>query len=279
MTLDPAMTVKNNVTFPDVKTTGSTVDASNASGQAVVLVAATTNFDATDGNLGWRVIIGRGTAREEEGTIASIVGATSITLDVNLKYNHTFTQEQTIDQSSAALQKKVYLTATANLLPGETVVMSEGETEEESGVIFSVNTDDYITLVNNLANTHAIARKCKHYAPSGIGVVEVLWAGVSEVIVKKHYKFMCLFIPSTWVTAKITFLGCSTKDGTFTQILVGTDVAELEIASVAASKAVVLDGILVEGLLTIPYLKLRSGVAGTEIDQYNDAEIEYVLTR
>jgi len=277
--IDQKMIVTNSVTFPDVYSTGSTVDESSASGQKVLKVAATTNFDATDGNEGWRVIIGRGTAREEECTIASIDAGVSITMDENLTYNHTVTQEQTLDQESASGQKKVYLTSTANLLAGETVVISAGETEEESGVIDSVTANDYITLVDNLTNTHAVGRKCKHTAPAGTSVVEVLWAAKSEVIVKKHYKRLVLFLPSTWETAKITFLGCLTKDGTYTQIVKGTDIAELEVASVAASKCIGLDGILFQTLENIPYLKLRSGTAAAEVDQYNDAEINYVLMR
>ena len=277
--LDPEMTVKNSVIFPDVTSAGSTVDESSASGQKVLKTAATANFSATDGAKGWRVIIGRGTDREEECTVDSISAGVSITMDANLTYNHTVTQEQTLDQQSAAAQKNVYITATANLLVGETVVMSAGETEEESGVIASVNANDYITLVDNLANTHAIGRKCKHTAPAGISVVEVLWAGISEVITKKHYKRLALFLPSTWVTAKITFAGCITEDGTYLEIVKGTDVAELEVASVAASKCIGLDGNLFQTLENIPYLKLRSGVEGTEVDQYNDAEINYILIR
>lgn len=279
MTFDPEMIIKHRVAFPDVVSTGDDVDESSASGQKVLKIGATGNFDATDGNKGWRVIIGKGTEREEERKIDTLQGGISLTFENNLVYNHTFTQEQTIDQSSASGQKKVYLTATANLLAGETVVMSEGETEEESGVIASVNSDDYITLVENLANTHGVSRKCKHTAPEGISVVEVLWAGVSEVIVKKHYNRLVLFLPANWKTTKITFLGCPTKDGTFIQVESGVAGAELEVAEVDANKCIGLDGILVETLANIPYLKLRSGVAATEIDQYGNVIVNYVLMR
>jgi len=277
--LDPEMTVRNKVKFPDVYSTGNDCDESNASGQKVVKVSLTANFDATDGNKGWRVIIGRGTDREEEGTVDSIDANVSITLDANLAYNHTVTQEQTLDQQSAAAQKKVYLTLTANLLAGETVVISAGETEEESGVIASVNADDYITLVDDLANTHAIGRKCKHTAPAGISVVEVLWAGVSEVIVKKHYKRLSLFTDGNWVTAKITFLGSLSKDGTYLEVDTGIAGTEATVENTEANKCVGLDGILRDSLETVPYLKLRSGIVDTEIDQYSDAQINYVLMR
>lgn len=202
MTYDPEMTKKHYVSFPDVYSTGSTVDVESAAAQKVLSVAATGNFDTTTGNLGWRVIIGRGTAREEEGTVDTVQAGISITMDDNLVY------------------------------------------------------------------THPIA-----------DVVEVLWAGVSQVIPKKHYKKLGLFLPSTWVTAKITFMGCLTSTGTFVEVVKGTDVAELEIASVAASLYIGLDGILMETLSNIPYLKLRSGVEGTEVDQYSDAVIDYIKMR
>ena len=202
--LDPEMTAKNSVTFPDVTSTGSTVDVNSASGQKVLSVAATGNFDTTTGNLGWRVIIGRGTAREEECTVDTIQAGISITMDDNLVYTHTAAQAD---------------------------------------------------------------------------VVEVLWAGLSEVITKKHYKRLALFLPSTWVTAKITFAGCLTEDGTYLEVKSGIAGAELEVASVPASQCIGLDGILFHSLEAIPYLKLRSGVEGTEVDQYSDAEINYILMR
>ena len=201
---DQDMTKKYSVSFPDVYSVGSTVDEDNAAAQPILLVAATGNFDATDYALGHRVIIGRGTAREEEGTIASIQAGISITMDDNLTYAHTAAQAD---------------------------------------------------------------------------VVEILWAGVSGVIPKKHHTRLVLFLPSTWVTAKITFLGCLTADGTFTQIVSGTDVVELEVAEVAASKIIGLNGILLETLANVPYLKLRSGVAATEVDQYSDAVVPYLIMR
>ena len=202
---DNEMTVRNSVTFPDVFSTGSTVDADSAAAQAVLNVAATINFSATDAALGWRVIIGRGTAREEEATILSIQAGISITLDANLTYAHTAVQAD---------------------------------------------------------------------------VVEVCWAALSEVIVKKHYKKLALFLPADWTTGAIEFLGCDTPDGTFLPVVKATDVAVVAIASVAASKAIGLDGIVMEGIETIPYLILRSGVAATEVDQGSgDVEISYVLMR
>ena len=201
---DQDMTKKHSVSFPDVFSTGSTVDEDNAADQPILLVAATGNFSDTDYALGHRVIIGRGTVREEEGTIASIQAGVSITMDDNLTYAHTAAQAD---------------------------------------------------------------------------VVEVLWAGVSEVISKKHHTRLVLFLPSTWITAKITFLGCLTADGTFVEVDSGVAGTELTVADAEASKCIGMDGIIMETLANIPHIKLRSGIEGTEVDQYSDAVIPYVIMR
>ena len=203
--MDNEMTKKHSVTFPDVFSTGSFVDVNSAADQAVLSVDATTNFSAVDEAKGWRVIIGRGTVREEEGTIASISAGVSITLDENLTYAHTAAQAD---------------------------------------------------------------------------VVEVCWAALSDIIDKTHHKKIALFLPADWTTAGITFLGCLTPDGTYIQVVKATDVAELPIASVAASKCIVMDGIVMQGLEAVPYLQLRSGTGVAEIDQGNgNVEINYVLMR
>ena len=273
--LDPRMCVKNSVIIPSVYTTGSTIDANAVSGQALVPVTGTGNFTAAD-----RVILGRGTGREEEGKIAAggVDAGVKITLDGDLTYNHTVNAEQTIDQSSAADQKKVYVTATAGLLAGETVVMDTGNANEESGVIASVNANDYITLVENLANTHAIGVKVNH---TGIGgVVEVCMASLSKVIDKSYYKNIALSLPADWTTAAITFVGCMTEDGTFLPILNADDVGETTVASAAASMCIALNGEIKEAMAAIPFIKFRSGVLATPVDQGNgDVSISYALTR
>lgn len=103
MFLDPAICVKRDITIPSVYTTGSTVDADSAAAQAVLNVTATTAFSATDNALGWRVVIGRGTAREEQGTVLSIQAAVSITLDANLTYEHTAVQADPVEVCMASL--------------------------------------------------------------------------------------------------------------------------------------------------------------------------------
>ena len=65
----------------------TTVNGDSNSGQAVLNVAATTNFV-----VGNRVLIGDGTARFEVGVILSIQAGVSLTLTSNLTYTHTAVQ-------------------------------------------------------------------------------------------------------------------------------------------------------------------------------------------
>lgn len=271
---DPEMTVKNSVTFPnETYDTGSDCDLSNASGQKVVSVAApTATMVAAD-----RVILGRGTAREEEQVIDSVSADVSITLLANLTYNHTVDADTTVDVESAAAQAVLSVAATTDFLPGESVLVNSGGGQEATYVILSVQAAVSLTMTTNLLFTHAVDETV---AQTGIGgVVEVIMRDTSTVMVKEHYKKIALFLPSGWATAGITFLGCDTPSGTFIQIVKATDVAEVAIASVAASKAIGLDGIVMEALEAVPYLKLRSGTAATPIDQGTDKTINYILMR
>ncbi|GAG25964.1 unnamed protein product, partial [marine sediment metagenome] len=59
---------------------------------------------------------------------------------------------------------------------------------------------------------------------------------LSTALDKRYYTYMAILLPSTWTTAKITFAGSDTYNGTYNQIVCSTDVSEVEIPSVAASK-------------------------------------------
>jgi len=65
----------------------STVDADSASGQKILNLAATTNFES-----GQTIIIGEGTAREETKVIDTVQAGVSITMTANLDYTHTAVQ-------------------------------------------------------------------------------------------------------------------------------------------------------------------------------------------
>ena len=89
----------------------------------------------------------------------------------------------------------------------------------------------------------------------------------STVIDKRYYGYVTIFLPANWVTSTITFTGCDTIDGTFTQVVKASDVGALTIANVAASKCIVLDGAIIEGILAIPFIKLVAGTTQTATDK------------
>ena len=71
--------------------TGTTVDQDSASGQKVLYVADTSEFEERE-----TVEIGFGTARQETGIIDTIQAGVSITLKENLTYTHTLAQADTV---------------------------------------------------------------------------------------------------------------------------------------------------------------------------------------
>ncbi|MEA3225985.1 MAG: hypothetical protein U9Q07_08545 [Planctomycetota bacterium] len=90
----------------------STVDVDSNSGQKILSIASTTDFES-----GQSVIIGEGTAREETKIIDTVQGGVSITMTANLTYTHTQVQAD-----------KVYLdygtgtaAPSANALEGEEI--------------------------------------------------------------------------------------------------------------------------------------------------------------
>lgn len=97
----------------------------------------------------------------------------------------------------------------------------------------------------------------------------------STVLVKKHRRNIAIFLPANWVTSVITFLGCDTPDGTFIPIVKGSNAAAVTVASVAASKCVVFDDMVLRALEPVPYIKLKS----TEAQITTDKIIVIVLTR
>jgi len=261
--IDSKMTIKDKVTFPTVYSDGGECDESNASGQKVVKVAAPT----APFSIGDRVVIGKGTNRVEQGTIDSISADVSITLLANLTYNHTVDAETTVDVESGpgGDNKILSVAATTNFLVGETVIVDEGETHEATYIIASVQAGVSLTMTTVLAETHEVAETVTQAGVAG--TVEICMASLSTALYIANYKIMSIFLPADWTTAGITFVGCITNDGTFNQIVQGSDVAEVAIASVAASKVIGLDGALKEALEGIAYIKLRSGTLAAPVDQ------------
>ena len=97
----------------------------------------------------------------------------------------------------------------------------------------------------------------------------------SGVICKKHYRNMAIFLPANWVTSVITFKGCDTPDGTFIPIVKGSTALAVTIASVAASKCIVLDDMILKAIEPVPYIIIVS----TQAQITTDKVIHYCLSR
>lgn len=272
-TPDHDMTVRGSIAFPTVYSTGSTIDDNAAAGQKDVPVTATTKFTASD-----RVIIGRGTAREEEFVVDSVDAGVKIVSKTDLTYNHTVDATTTVNAESAAEQKVLKVTATTGFVVGEQVLVDEGNDHEATYTIYSIQAGVSLTMVEDLAFTHDATETVAQTGTKD--VVEVCMASLSNVIDKAHYKDIALFLPSTWVTAVITFKACDTPDGTFNDVIVADDVGDVTIASVAKSKVITMNGEIRDALTALPYIKLQSGTTASPVDQGTGSpEVNYVLTR
>ena len=176
----------------------------------------------------------------------------------------------TVDADSANGQKVLKVAATGTFGTGDRVIINRGGPREEQGIIDTIQAGVSITLLANLVYAHTEEQA---------DIVEICMASLSTALYKGNYQVMyAIFLPANWTTAKITFAGCITGDGTFNQIVKGTDAAELEIASVAASKVIGLDGVIEQTIEGIPYLKFRSGTLAAPVDQgAGDKEIVILL--
>jgi len=110
-------------------------------------------------------------------------------------------------------------------------------------------------------------------------VVIAAGESISTALDKSHHSHLAILLPATWTTAQITFLGSDTFDGTFNQVLSATDALEVCIPSVAASKVIVLDTEFLEALISVPFIKLRSGTLLAPTNQGVEVEIKIVLRR
>ncbi len=72
----------------------------------------------------------------------------------------------TTDAESAAEQKNVYLASTAGLLAGMYITIEPGTPREETVLVASVTTNDYITSTTDLINTHASSSTIETYKTS-----------------------------------------------------------------------------------------------------------------
>ena len=115
--------------------------------------------------------------------------------------------------------------------------------------------------------------------PMTRAVVIAAGESISTALDKTHHGHMVIFLPAGWTTASITFLGSETVDGTFNQIVSSTDVSEVNIPSVVASKVIVLDTEFLESFIAVPFIKIRSGTLVAPVNQGVEVSINIVLRR
>lgn len=105
--------------------------------------------------------------------------------------------------------------------------------------------------------------------------VTILAGGtISTVLDKSRYKNIAIFLPANWVTSAITLKGCDTVGGTYNPI-VFSDVSAVTIASVAASKVIVLSDLAKDAIAAVPFIQLVS----TQAQITTNKIITIVMTR
>lgn len=98
--------------------------------------------------------------------------------------------------------------------------------------------------------------------------------GLSAAINLRGGTLCGIYMPGTWVSAALTFQACDTEDGTFLDV-VGTDGTELSF-TVAASQYIHVNPLPFYG---INFLRLRSGVSATPVNQTADRDLTLMLAR
>lgn len=150
----------------------TTVDDDSAAAQKVLSVAATTGYTVGD-----TVIVGEGTAREEECVVDSISAGVSLTMLANLAYEHTAVQADPVrrtyaaaivDDDSAAAQKVLSVSHTDQFTAGEAVIIGMGTSRVEYGIIDTISAGASITLVANLTYAHTAVQADKVHRVSGL---------------------------------------------------------------------------------------------------------------
>jgi len=99
--------------------------------------------------------------------------------------------------------------------------------------------------------------------------------GLSGAIDLEGYQLAAIIMPDTWVSAAITYLASDTLAGTYKPVYnngieVSGTVAQATVASVA-------DNAL--ALAPLRFIKLRSGTAGTPVNQTADRVLTLILKR
>ncbi len=129
------------------------VDETSAADQKVLSVAATTGYAATN-----KVIIGRGTDREEVSVVASVSSGVSITMVDDLTYEHTASANTTVDANSSDAQKVLNVASTTGFEVGEYVYINRGGEREEVRKIYTIQAGVSLTFTVDLTYEHTQAQ-------------------------------------------------------------------------------------------------------------------------
>lgn len=100
-------------------------------------------------------------------------------------------------------------------------------------------------------------------------------ASQSNAIDLEGYPLSALHMPAAWDTASITFLSAPTLDGTYQPVY--ADGIEVNEPAAAARCIPIASNAL--ALASIRFIKLRSGTAGTPVNQTADRVITLALKR
>lgn len=71
-----------------------------------------------------------------------------------IEYSRGYSNETNVDETSTTLQKKLYVTSTSGYGGGDLVIVNRGGDREEECVVDSIETNDYLTMVDNLTYEH-----------------------------------------------------------------------------------------------------------------------------
>lgn len=148
------------------------VDADSNAGTSTLNVASTTGYTVGDS-----IVIGKGTAREEDAIIASISVGVSFGLVDNLAFTHTGAQADSVsrtyavayvDVDSADGQPVLSVTETSQFSVGQAVIVGLGTVRAEIKIIQSIGAGISITFTDNLTYPHTSTQADKVYKISDL---------------------------------------------------------------------------------------------------------------
>lgn len=161
----------NDIWVPITRGTSvsTTIDATSSSGSKTLYVASTVGFSIGD----TIIITDPGGSETEENVVDSITVGVSLNLLNNLSYTHTVPGEEDpvtrtyaaaiVDADSAAAQKVLNVSHTAQFTAGEQVVVGLGTSDEEVCTIASLTAGASLTMVDNLRFEHTALEAHKVY--------------------------------------------------------------------------------------------------------------------